>query len=306
MLTYAEASSEQGNYKTMNKTIIRGGALIEKPKFEDYRYEFVMGAALLPEEFSVRDKISKVEAQGDSYSCIGQAFAYYAEVLNKIETNEDTQLSARDIYSLIHQPNGGAFLRDGALKLVKSGVVLEKDAPSYIGEAPPTEAFMRQRNDITTAEIERGHTYLSKSAFRVPERSVRAIKQAIFEGHGCVGGVIGDNAGWEEPEGGIVKPPKNGNWGHSIFLTGFKVINGKEYIEFCNSWGSGWGNLGYGYLGEDYFKSGNVFRPWVLIDIPNKFYPTAKKQISLLQKLIVFYEVLIERLRRTVKKALEL
>ena len=64
--------------------------------------------------------------------------------------------------------------------------------------------------------------------------------------------------------------------------------------------------MGYGYLGEDYFKSGNVFRPWVLIDIPNKFYPTAKKQISLLQKLIVFYEILIERLRRSVKKALEL
>ena len=282
----------------MNKTIIRGGALIEKPKFEDYRYEFVMGAALLPEEFSVRDKISRVEAQGDSYSCIGQAFASYTEVLNRVETQKDSQFSARDIYSLIHQPNGGAFLRDGAMKLVKSGVVLEKDAPSYIGEAPPTEAFMRQRNDITTAEIERGHTYLAKSAFRVPERSIRAIKQAIFEGHGCVGGVIGDNAGWEEPEGGIVKPPKNGNWGHSVLLTGWRVINGKEFIEFVNSWGPEWGDKGYGYIGEDYFKAGKIFNPWVLIDLPNSYYPLLKKQVSILTRLVALYNQLIELLRR--------
>ena len=62
------------------------GGVKDVPDNRDYRSELVMGSVTLPDEYSVRDKISRVENQGSSSSCVGQAFAYYAEVLNNVET----------------------------------------------------------------------------------------------------------------------------------------------------------------------------------------------------------------------------
>lgn len=278
------------------------GAVIEKPSFKDFRFEFVAGAEPLPEEYSLRDKIFWIKDQNGSNSCVGQAFSYYAEVLNYLETKEKVKLSARDIYSLIYLPQGGAWLRDGAKKIVKSGVVLEKDAPSYINGNPPDEAFMRQRSDITEEEVERGNTYLAKSYVRIPERSFEAVKRAIYQYHGCVLGVIGDNVGWENPKNGIVKlPTTERKWGHAFYCTGWKKINEEEYIEFVNSWGENWGDNGFGYLSKNYFKKGLVFNPWCLIDMPNEYYNLLKKQASLLKRLIVLYKILIEKLWRKIK-----
>ncbi|MEK6878054.1 MAG: hypothetical protein AABY22_00520, partial [Nanoarchaeota archaeon] len=41
------------------------------------------------------------------------------------------------------------------------------------------------------------------------------------------------------------------------------------YIKFLNSWGTDWGEVGYGYIGEDYFTTGNIFSAWTLTDMPN-------------------------------------
>jgi C1A family cysteine protease len=45
--------------------------------------------------------------------------------------------------------------------------------------------------------------------------------------------------------------------------------NGKKVIKCPNSWGTDWGDKGYLYLDEDYFKSNNVYVPNVLLDQAN-------------------------------------
>jgi len=283
----------------LDNITIPSGAIPEKPSKKDYRFEYVAGAGILPEEFSLRDKVEWIKDQGRSLSCTGQATSYYLEILNKLETNQYTKLSARDIYSSVHLPNGGAYIRDAVIYPVKNGVMTEEDAPSYINGNPPTEAYMRQRNDITEEDIERGYTYLAKSAFRIYSKSIEDIKRAIYNYNGCIIGVVGDNAGWGKPYKGIVKLPKRREWGHAIYLIGWKKINGVDYFEFVNSFGDGWGDNGFGYLSFEYVKRGFIFNPWVIIDMPNEYYPVLKKKATILQRLIVLYRLLIDMIKQS-------
>ena len=260
------------------------GAIPDKVDFKDYRFEFVAGSTPIPNKFSLKDKIVAIKHQGKSSSCVGQAFSYYAEVLNFIETGKKVKLSARDIYSTIHLENGGAYLRDGAKKLTDSGVLLERDATSYIDGKLPTEAFMRQRNDITEAEIEKGNDFLAKSYIKVPV-NFESIKRAIYENNGCVIGLFGTNEGWETE---LVTPPVEWKWGHAVYLCGYD----ENYIEFVNSWGEGWGNVSFGKFGKEYMRL--AFTPWTVQDMSNDYYQNLKRKKSLLLKLKVLYKQLLE------------
>ena len=277
------------------KDLFKKGCRPDKLDFRDFRAEIALKAIPLPEEFSVSNRISWIKNQGSSGSCVAQAISYYAEVLNQRETGKDTKLSARDIYSLIHAPGGGAGIRDACNKLIKSGIIPEEKAPSYLNGQPPGEPFMRQRNDITPEEVEEGNIYLAKSYVRVPTTSLEAIKQAIYQGSGCVSGILGGSGTFSQT---IAKPIFPIVWGHSLFLTGWRKINGKEFIQFCNSWGTEFGERGFGYFGEDCIKAGIIFNPWTIMDFPNSYYQKLKEQASLLTKLVLLYRQLIELLKK--------
>jgi hypothetical protein len=116
----------------MNVSQFGKGAVKNPVDIRDYRLEVAVCAAKLPAEYSIKDKVGTIKNQNGSLSCVGQAFSYYAEVLDFIETGVKEQLSARDIYSRVFLPNGGSYLRDCAKKITNSGVVKEIDAPSYM------------------------------------------------------------------------------------------------------------------------------------------------------------------------------
>jgi hypothetical protein len=81
--------------KVIDTSKLGKGGLISKPKLKDYRLESLASAVVLPIKFSVRDKVGKIKHQNGSSSCVSQATAYYAEVLNYIETG-NILLSAED------------------------------------------------------------------------------------------------------------------------------------------------------------------------------------------------------------------
>ena len=64
------------------------GAVKQALDLRNYRLEVAIRAVVLPEEYSIKDKVGKIKNQNGSSSCVGQAFAYYAEVLNYIETGK--------------------------------------------------------------------------------------------------------------------------------------------------------------------------------------------------------------------------
>jgi C1A family cysteine protease len=272
------------------------GAIRQPVKLKDFRFELVAGATLLPKEYSLKNYIGSIKNQNGSSSCVGQSFSYYAEVLNYIETKEKTPLSARDIYSLIHLEEGGAWLKDAASKIRNSGVILEKDAPSYMNGNPPTEDFMRNREDINEQEEEMGMTYLAKTYTTWSNSNFENFKRAIFQGDGCVIACYGNNYCWQN---GLILVPdtvKQCDWAHAIFCCGWRIKDGIECLEFVNSWGKEWGFGGFGYLPKSYVEKGLVFNPITLVDVPNNTYSTMKKTISILKNLIELYKELIKKM----------
>lgn len=260
------------------------GALTDERDWRDFRLELIPGAEILPESYSVRDKVGKIKTQDGSLSCVGQAAAYYAEILNTIETQNKTALSARDVYSLIYQPQGGAYIRDAFKKLTDSGIVPESRASSYEGGKPPSEQFMRQRGDITGDIQEEGMQYLAKSYITFDKKNVENYKRAIYQGNGCVVAVSGNNYLWANQVLLVPDSKQQLNWQHGILLTGWKKINNKVYFEFVNSWGEEWGDCGFGLMPEDYITQGLVSTAWTLIDRPNSDYSQIKHKIFLLQE----------------------
>jgi C1A family cysteine protease len=276
------------------------GALKQPKDLRDYRLEVVAGAEPLPVEFSIRDRIGLIKNQDGSGSCVSQAFSYYTEVLNQIETGQKVQLSARDIYSLVYQPQSGSYLRDNAKKIINSGVIPESKAPSYMNGVPPTEEFMRDRSDITSEAQEEGMVYLAKTFVTWDNANFDSFKRAIYQGNGAVIAAWGNDMCWTT-NSGIIQVPDNAsqcNWGHGIYCTGWKVINGVEHLEFINSWSAIWGDKGFGYMPKGYIEKGFVFNPVTLVDLPNQTYSLIQQTISVLKNLISLMQELIAKLRK--------
>lgn len=254
------------------------GAIPDSMDERDYKYSELAGVTTpfnWQEGFDIERKMDwflKVESQNGSLSCVGQSWAKYAEVLEMIENKNFTDLSAKDIYQRIFGPKGGAEIRLGGKLLTALGVNTELDVPSYMDGKPPTEAYMRE----FMAGDSEALVYKAKSYASVIPFSIDSIAQVIRDNNGCVSGFNGDNVGWSSA---FVKPPVKIEWGHAVYLVGAKLINGKKYIKFINSWGTGWGEKGFGYFGEEYLS--NMFSLWTLIDQIN---PNNKKMLIKIDK----------------------
>lgn len=254
----------------MNITNFGKGALIQPTTIRDYRLELA-GATILPPQFSLRDKVGAIKNQDGSLSCVGQTFAYYAELLNTIETGVNTPMSARDIYSLIFQFDGGAFLKDAASKICNTGVIPENDAVSYIFDGiPPTEAYMRSRNGITQLSEDEGYNYWAYNYVTWNKTNLDLYKQAIVQGNGCAVACGGNNYAWQNTNILVLDSNVQIQWSHSVLLIGYDDV--KKVFIFVNSWGANWGDGGFGYLPYDYITKGYVSNPITLIDLPNGRY----------------------------------
>ena len=251
------------NFKLTN------GCHLEKLDERDDLAEEILGAKPFDwkKGWDIRNEIKlKVESQGRSLSCCGQAISKYAEIFT---SNKD--LSARDIYSRIFLADwgGGAWIRDGMSLVVKRGVCGENMASSYeCFETkdkdgfrsvcnPPSEKFMRKvpvyvEEDALKAKAER-------YAVIKHQNNIDTVADIISRSKGAVTGVRLTREGWKDHP--FVRPPKSGEktYGHAIYIGFAKIIKGKKVIGFLNSYGKNWGNLGWGYLDEDYFKNNNIF-----------------------------------------------
>lgn len=256
------------------------GALLQPTAVRDYRLELAT-AIQLPTQFSLKDNVGKVKNQNGSGSCVGQAFAAYAELLNTNETGQKVELSARDIYSLIYVEPMGAYLKDAAAKICNSGVVREVDAPSYDNGKPPEEFFMRKRGDITSVEQDEGMTYVAKSYVTWDSNNIGLYKQAIVQGKGAVAAFKGNNYCWSNSQILIPDAPSQIEWSHAVLLVGYD--DATRQFTFLNSWGEGWGDKGFGYLPYEYIEKGYASNPFTLVDLPNETYV---KMLSVLKNLL--------------------
>ena len=247
------------------------GGKTQAVDLRDYRLEAIPGAVLLPSNFEIIFG-GKIKHQNGSSSCVSQATTYHAEILNFKETGEWVELSPHFIYPFVHLQGGGSYTKDNMAYVCDNGIATEQDCPSYMpNSVPPSEVWMEDGSNITQQAKDNAYTYLSKKYVTWDNQNVDMFKQAIYNGNGCVICSWGNNYCWQNAQ--ILLPDNRTqmSWQHGVCLVGWD--DATKNFKFINSWGTQWGQGGYGYLPYSYIENGYVSNPcvWPIILDPEHY-----------------------------------
>ncbi len=244
----------------MNEEDVKHGAIQSVKDDRDYKYSDI-ASATTPFDwnvgFDIEQKIGKlpVKDQGQTFACGGFAWATLSYVLD--ETNREEK-SEKFIYAHTHVPNGGSAGRTNSELCVNTGVSSKTLCPL---PNPLTEANITRKDDISVEAYRDAATNKEKSYLSV-DCYIDSIAQAIRDNNGVVIGISGQNNGtWLTPF--PLPPVSNDVWRHWVYCGKVKLINGKKYIGFLNSWGN-IGENGWQWISEDYFKNNYVWEAWIM------------------------------------------
>jgi hypothetical protein len=204
----------------------------------------------LPRQLDYSDRITFVRDSGAEGSVVGQALATALEFQIVKATNAQRKISARYIYyaarkagELNLQADTGAHIKDGIAALSKKGAVAEDVWPYQPGafaEEPPATIEKAERFRITGAR---------------PLTSVDDLKRALLENGPVVAGITLYERFITSAvaKTGIIPVPTDKEQvvgGHAIVIVGYD--DETRRLRFVNSWGTGWGDQGFGYLPYEY------------------------------------------------------
>ena len=203
---------------------------------------------------------------------LSEKFTYYVTRVNIL--NQDTS-------------DSGAFITDTIKAVVKYGACLNKTFPydNDFTKRPPQKAYdeATKYQAITYAKFDDAYT-IDVSRLST---TLNMIKTNLAAGFPIICGFVCYSNIFIAKNGVI--PAQNGEiiGGHAILLVGYD--DNKKLFKFKNSWGTSWGDKGYGYISYDYYLKGDMFDLWSIytqtanlqtigINIIN---PTINKQIIL-------------------------
>lgn len=262
------------------------GGLIKKLAIRDYRLEVMPAAGAFPSNFEIIYG-GKIKHQDGSGSCVSQATAYYAEVLNFKETGKWVDLSPKFLYAQVHT-GYGSYVKDNVALLCSRGITTENLLSSYINGNPPSEQFMTRKEDITANAYDAALEFIARTYVTWDKMNIDSYKQAIMTGNGCIVVAHGNNYLWQNANIMLPDNPQQMTWLHGIYLTGWD--DNRKAFKFINSWGSNWGQGGYGYLPYSYLAKGYLYNPMTIVDLPNGTYTMLMKIISALRNLIASFK----------------
>lgn len=210
-----------------------------------------------------------VDDQGTALCCGGEAVHKKGEVVAAFNNKKYVRKSGKFPYAQACVPGGGSAAQPLFKIYNTQGMGNEIDTPSYIGQNPPTEAFMEAVADIT--QTARQNAVSDKSAgYAAVAIDIDAVAQAIHDGKGVILGIYGINNGTWRTSFPLPAPdtanPQTDIWAHWVFAGKAKMINGVKYIGFLNSWGTSVGDQGWQWITEDYFTAKfGFFNIWTFI-----------------------------------------
>jgi hypothetical protein len=156
--------------------------------------------------------------------------------------------------------DSGAYVRDAVKSLVKYGTCLEKTC-AYNNDcttAPSPQAYAEalQYQALSYARFDEGTNINNR------QQLIGAIKANFDAGLPIVCGITCYSNIWSAVKGVIPKGNGQVIGGHAILLVGYD--DSKQLFKFKNSWGSKWGDNGYGYLPYEYYLKGDMFDLWTI------------------------------------------
>lgn len=203
----------------------------------------------LPKQIDWTEQVTKVGDQGSEGSCVGFAATALKEFQEWREYGKRYDFSERWIYEWAKEEDEfpgtdyeGTTIRGAMKALQKHGICPEELWPYVPGEKgePDEEAAGR-------ASIFKIKKYRSLT---IPEKNIRLIKRGLHETGPVLAGVAVHSTWFDVGKDGIIKPSFTQNiLGYHAILP---VAYDDKYLKFKNSWGTGWGAQGYGFLELDF------------------------------------------------------
>lgn len=298
---------------------------IEKIKFRPLKNGLATGllGAPEPEEFKGLPRIINTKAsqtsiknQGNRGSCTFFATSALVESLVKDTQGQDINMS-EEYFTWITKAKKKYFARSegsraefNAAALLQFGLMLEQDLhfqPTFFDKGMPCEKY--QQDDSKTPTFCYSHNGPSKELLNkvisvgdsfefgtIDSSSVEMVKNLSELRHPIVIGVPVHPNGWSTTDVKMTpemmkecqsKPGLCG--GHAVLVIGYDLD--KRIFTFKNSWGTDWGNGGYGNISFDYIDQSDKRQYLVgdmikTLNIPNPVILNRDLKISSLTSAI--------------------
>lgn len=228
-----------------------------------------------PISIDLRRWCSPIEDQKDLGSCTANAGVGMYEYFERRAFGKHVDAARLFLYKVTRELLGfkgddGAFLRDTMKAMVLFGVPPEKYWPYVVS---------RFNDEPTSFCYSYAQNYQAVKYYRLdppstsPAKALAAIRRGLAAELACMFGFsvyssmppMGDGKG-EIPMPG---PGDTLEGGHAILAVGYddnkKIGKNKGALLIRNSWGSGWGDHGYGWLPYAYVEGGLADDFWSMV-----------------------------------------
>jgi Cysteine protease len=249
------------------------GWLPDRPDHRDRILLPMRGALQVPSAADVSQYCNPPPDQATIGSCVANSSTSALEWLYRKEQKAPVDFSRLYVYYYARQYGGfptsqdtGCYIRDAIKVLAKQGTCYEQTWPYSINQyktKPPVNADTEAAN------------HQALYYFRCMD--LTAIKTSIgIDGFPVVIGFsVPDSIYSAETEStGIVRYPTSGTriiGGHAVIAVGYDVNT--RLVKFQNSWGTGWGSSGYGFLPFEFFETGLADDFWTVRTVEMIDYP---------------------------------
>jgi len=223
----------------------------------------------LPLTVDLSASASTVKNQGNFGSCTAFAGVACMEYIykksnptvNRVEdrySERFTYYTTRQTMGILPNNDSGAYIRDVIRTLVNRGSCLEASCPYMpydrrtLTEAPSAAAY---------AEAQK-YQILSYANIPEDQNKLANVKGALAAGYPIQCGFLCYQNLFSGKGGNIPLPQGSIIGGHAISIFGYDEA--KQVFKFKNSWGSSWGDRGYGYLPFAYLTTGKMFDMWII------------------------------------------
>ena len=241
-----------------------------------------------PQSVDLREYCAEVEDQGAIGSCTAHAVVGLVEYFARRGGDAAFQGSRLFVYKVARRIAGltgdsGAFIRSAMGAAVTCGVPPENHWP-YSDD----EIEFDDEPDMFVFSLAQNFQALSYFRYdapeewrKTPDELIQELKQGLFDELPFALGFYGFPS-FDHPDvapGDIPFPGsyEKAQWGHAVTAVGFddaRVVKNPAMGEksvgaflIRNSWGTGWGEDGYGWLPYDYVKYGLASDFWSLVDM---------------------------------------
>lgn len=228
-------------------------------------------AGSTPSQIDIKGYCSPIENQGQLGSCTAQAVVGMAEYMERRYYRRHIDGSRLFVYKMARELDGftgdtGAYIRTAMKGLRLFGAPPERYWPYDIAKfdvEPPAFVYSLGQNWQSISY------YRIDSAGRSRQQCLDMIKTLIASWRPIVLGFSVYSWGNEQGEFPMPKDGQRPYGGHAVMVCGYddgrKIGDDVGALLIRNSWGTGWGDRGYGWLPYGYILKYLSSDFWVLL-----------------------------------------